>query len=140
MSAGTGIRHSEYNHSSDTPVHFLQIWILPDTQDIEPGYEQKDYPVDERKNQLRLVASRNGRGGSLTIHQDVDLYSVLLDQSAQVTHPLRPGRRAWVQVAYGSITLNGAPLGAGDGAAIENEDGIALTATADSEILLFDMI
>ena len=140
MSAGTGIRHSEYNSSRDEIVHFLQIWILPNVQDIEPGYEQKMFAAEERRNRLRLVASRDGREGSLTVHQDLDLYTVLLDRGASVSHGLAGGRRAWVQVARGAVEIDGQALSAGDGAAIAGQDRIPISATADSEILLFDMV
>ncbi|BAV32622.1 quercetin 2,3-dioxygenase [Sulfuricaulis limicola] len=135
MSAGTGIRHSEFNHSQTEPVHFLQIWILPDRQGVQPGYEQKRIGLD---GQLRLVASPDGRDGSVTIHQNARVYAARLNGS-EVTHALAPGRRAWLQVARGTVQLNGTTLQAGDGAGIENEAALKLTADAAAEVLLFDL-
>src|SRR5581483_6022908 len=106
MTAGSGVLHSEYNPSQKEPVHFLQIWILPEKKGLRPGYEQKAFPDDQRSNRLRLVASRDGRDGSLTIHQDVDLYSTLLEKGKAVSHALQPGRHAWIQVTRGGLTLN----------------------------------
>lgn len=139
MSAGTGVMHSEYNPSDADFVHFFQIWILPERQGDPPGYEQKTFPDEEKRGQLRLVGSRDGRDGSITIHQDVDLYASLLAAGESVSHRLAPGRKAWVQVARGAIEVNGAALAAGDGAAIAEEDEIILAATDPSEFLLFDM-
>jgi quercetin 2,3-dioxygenase len=139
MSAGTGIRHSEFNHSREEPVHFLQIWILPEAEGIEPGYEQRMFAPAEKQNRLRLVASRDGRDGSLVIHQDADLYATLLVAGAEVTHSVAPGRKVWVQVAGGGIALNGEALGAGDGAALTDEAAVTLRATDDAEVLLFDL-
>jgi len=136
MSAGTGVRHSEKN-ASDQPVHFLQIWILPERHGITPGYEQKAFPSSERDSRLRLVASRDGREGSLTIHQDVDLYTTTLHGGASVSFDFRPDRYGWVQVARGSVSLNGQALVAGDGAAIEKESHV--TIAGDGEVLLFDL-
>ncbi len=135
MSAGTGIRHSEFNHSQTEPVHFLQIWILPDRQGVQPGYEQKRIEVD---GQLRLVASPDGSDGSVTIHQDARVYAARLNGS-EVTHALAPGRRAWLQVARGAVQLNGTTLQTGDGAGIENEPAMKLTADGSAEVLLFDL-
>lgn len=139
MSAGTGIRHSEFNHSETDPVHFLQIWILPERQGLEPDYEEKSFSEEERSGALRLLAARDGRGGALTINQDVDLYGALMGDGETLTHALRDGRKAWVQVARGSVTLNGEQLYPGDGAAVSGEARLELTATSDAEILLFDM-
>jgi redox-sensitive bicupin YhaK (pirin superfamily) len=136
MSAGTGVRHSEKN-ASDEPVHFLQIWILPEHHGITPGYEQKAFPASERDGRLRLVASHDGREGSLTIHQDVDLYTTTLRDGASVAFDFRPDRYGWVQVTRGSVSLNGQTLVAGDGAAIEKESHI--TIAGDGEVLLFDL-
>jgi redox-sensitive bicupin YhaK (pirin superfamily) len=118
------------------PVHFLQIWILPERKGIAPSYEQKAFPASERENRLRLVASHDGRDGSLTIHQDVDLYTTTLHDGS-VTFDFRPNRYGWLQVARGFITLNGEELRAGDGAAIEKESQV--TITGDGEALLFDL-
>jgi hypothetical protein len=135
MSAGTGIRHSEFNHSQTEPVHFLQIWILPDRQGVQPGYEQKRIGLD---GQLRLVASPDGRDGSVTIHQDACVYAARLNGS-EVTHTLASGRRAWLQVARGAVKLNGTTLQTGDGAGVENEPTLNLTAEGSAEVLLFDL-
>jgi len=135
MSAGTGVMHSEKNASA-MPVHFLQIWILPERHGITPSYEQKAFPAAERENRLRLVASHDGRDGSLTIHQDVDLYTTTL-RDASVTFDFRPDRYGWLQVARGAVTVNGEELRAGDGAAIEKESQV--TIAGDGEVLLFDL-
>jgi redox-sensitive bicupin YhaK (pirin superfamily) len=140
MSAGTGIRHSEFNHSKQSPVHFLQIWLLPERAGITPGYEQKTFDAADKRGKLRLVASPDGRDGSVTVHQDAQLYASLLDRGDRVTHALRPARRAWVQVARGEVEVNGETLSAGDGAAISDEREVSITArAANSEILLFDL-
>ncbi len=138
MTAGTGIRHSEYNPSETEAVHLLQIWIIPEKEGLAPGYEQKQFG-DERKGRLRLIASPNARDGSLTVHQDVDVYAAVLEEGAEVSHALKPSRKAWVQVADGSIILNGEVLGPGDGAALNGETGVRIEATSPAEILLFDM-
>jgi len=139
MSAGTGIRHSEFNHSKTDPVHFLQIWILPERQGLKPDYQEKSFSEEERSGALRLLAARDGRGGALSINQDVDLYGTLLADGETLTHALRDGRKAWIQVARGSVTLNGEQLYPGDGAAVSDETRLDLKATSDAEILLFDM-
>jgi quercetin 2,3-dioxygenase len=139
MSAGTGIRHSEFNHSKTTPVHFLQIWFLPERQGLTPGYEQKHFAPEEKRNRLRLVAARDGRDGAVTVHQDVDLYAGTLATGAKVSHALKPGRRAWVQVAKGGVTLNGQLLRQGDGAAVTGVATLALEALDDAEVLVFDL-
>ncbi|MBK4721721.1 pirin family protein [Azospirillum sp. YIM DDC1] len=139
MSAGSGIRHSEYNASKKDPAHFLQIWILPDEEGMVPGYEQKAFAQEEKQGRLRLVGSRDGRDGSVTIHQDVDLYATLLDEGDSVTHELRPGRHAWVQVARGQVRLNGTVLKEGDGAAISKEESLTLDGVVSAEVLLFDL-
>jgi quercetin 2,3-dioxygenase len=140
MSAGTGIRHSEYNPSREEPVHFLQIWLLPEHEGLTPRYDQKKFPDAEKRGRLRLVASPNGRDGSLLIHQDASIYATLLEEGESVRHELAPGRRAWVQVARGAVEVSGTALEAGDGAALEGESSVALRADADgSEILVFDL-
>lgn len=139
MSAGTGIRHSEYNASDTEPVHFLQIWILPETAGLAPSYEQKAFPDGDKRGRLRLVGSRDGREGSVTIHRDVDLYAALLGKGETVGHEIPGGRKGWVQVAKGDIELDGQLLQSGDGAAIEGPAAITLAGSSDSEILLFDM-
>jgi redox-sensitive bicupin YhaK (pirin superfamily) len=139
MSAGTGITHSEYNPAKDAPVHFLQIWIMPESKNIAPGYEQRSYPSAERQSRLILVGSRDGREGSVTIHQDVSLYVGLLAKGDRVNHALAPGRHAWLQLARGSVTANGQSLRAGDGAAVSQESNIEITADDPAEVLLFDL-
>jgi redox-sensitive bicupin YhaK (pirin superfamily) len=139
MSAGTGIRHSEFNASRTEPVHFLQIWIVPERRGLKPGYEQKTFTPEEKRGRLRLVGSRDGRDGSVTIHRDVDLYATLLGRGESVSHDLASGRIAWVQVAGGSAEINGTPLTAGDGVAIEDVGTLTLTGADEAEILVFDM-
>lgn len=139
MSAGTGIRHSEYNASQQEPVHFLQIWILPEREGMPAGYEQKNFTAEEKRGRLRLVGSHDGRDGSITIHQDVDLYATLLEEGDAVTHSLNPDRHAWVQVARGTATLNGIELRAGDGAAVSNETALTIASSTGAEVLLFDL-
>ena len=142
MSAGTGVFHSEVNASETEPVHLLQIWILPEKDGIQPGYEQKAYPAEERRGQLRLVAAPDGRDGAVTIHADAELRAGLLAPGETAVHTLEPGRHAWVHVARGSVTLNGTLLGPGDGAAISNETRLELTGaegTELGEVLLFDL-
>lgn len=139
MSAGTGVRHSEFNHSKDEPVHFLQIWITPEREGLEPGYEQREFAEEERRGRVRLVASRGGRDGSVTIHQDAEVYATSLGEGEEVSHELRAGRRAWVQLIKGGLELNGVELRAGDGAAISDETHLALRAVEPSELLLFDL-
>ena len=140
MSAGTGIRHSEFNASETEPVHFLQIWIIPEKQGLAPGYEQKSFSADSKRGTLKLVGSGDGRDGSVTIHSDVDLYATLPGDGGTVTHELAEGRIGWVQVAQGTVTLNGEQLRPGDGVALEAGATIALTGTSDdAEILVFDM-
>ena len=139
MSAGTGIRHSEFNASKTDPVHLLQIWILPGTQGIQPRYDQRSFPEIERRGKLRLVVSRDGRDGALSIHSDARVYAASLDAVGGVTHRLAPGRGAWLQVARGAVSLNGTKLGAGDGAAVTQEGALTVRASEDSEVLLFDL-
>jgi len=141
MSAGTGVRHSEYNPSPAEPVHLLQIWIQPNQQGLEPSYEQKTFSYQEKLGKLRLVASEDGRDGSVRIHQDASLYASILTKDASVLHQLEPDRHAYVHVASGSVLLNGKPLRAGDGAALTSEK-IELLGTNDdepAEVLLFDL-
>ena len=139
MSAGTGVTHSEMNASQTEPVHLLQIWILPEREGIEPSYEEKHFPAAERRGALRLVASGDGREGSVRVHQDVALYAALLGGGERAEHRLRPGRHAWLQLARGRCALNGLALEAGDGAAVSGEAALALSAERDAELLLFDL-
>jgi redox-sensitive bicupin YhaK (pirin superfamily) len=140
MTAGSGIRHSEFNPSKTEPVHFLQIWIVPDREGIAPRYDQKRFPEDEKRGRLRLVGSSDGRDGSIVIHQDVELFAAILTAGEQATHPLRTGRKGWLQVVRGSIEANGRRLDAGDGAAVQDEQAVTVRAEAvDAEILLFDL-
>lgn len=139
MSAGTGVTHSEYNASKSDPVHLLQIWFLPERRGLAPGYEQKAFSDAEKRGQLQLVASPDGREGSMTIHQDSELYATLLRADETVRHELRPGRHGWVQLARGAVKLNGTDLAAGDGAALSNEKVIELTGVRDAEVLVFDL-
>ncbi len=136
MSAGTGVMHSEYNPSSASPVHFLQIWILPERKGIEPSYEQKHFSNEAKLNRLRLIASKKGRDGSISLNQDADLYAALLDNS-EVSYRLSPGRIAYLHVVKGGILLNGLALSTGDGAKINNEDNLVLSGSG--ELLLFDL-
>jgi len=139
MTAGTGIRHSEYNDSGTEPVHFLQIWIVPERDGLTPGYEQKAFPLAERNGRLRLVGSRDGRDGSVTIHQDVDLYSAVLAAGTTVTLPVRTGRQVWVQVARGMLRVDGTAVSAGDGLAVTDSGDLTLETGEDAEVLVFDL-
>jgi len=139
MSAGTGVMHSEFNPSRTEPVHFLQIWILPGTRGLDPSYEQKPFPEAEKRGRLRLIASRDGRDGSVTIHLDASVYAAVLAPGERVALALADGRHAWVQVARGAVTLNGEALGAGDGAALSREPALTLVAVERAEVLVFDL-
>jgi len=136
MSAGTGVTHSEFNPSRTQPVHLLQIWILPEAKGIEPSYEQKQFAIEGMRGKLQLIASRNPEAGAVKIHQDVDLFAAILD-GQRVTHTLRAGRYAWLQVARGSIELNGTKLNAGDGAAISEVSNLEISGSG--EALVFDL-
>jgi redox-sensitive bicupin YhaK (pirin superfamily) len=142
MSAGTGVTHSEMNPSRSRPVHFLQIWILPRERGIQPGYEQRTFPESERRGRLRVVASGDGRDGSLTIHQDAVVAAALLGPGDRVRHEILEGRVAWVQVARGEVTVNGERLRAGDGLAALDEAALDLAGAgdADAEVLVFDLL
>jgi len=139
MSAGTGIVHSEFNASREEPVHFLQIWIVPDRQGLDPGYEQRAFPLAERKGRLRLLAAPDGRDGALLLHQDASVFGAVLEPGARLAHELAPGRHAWLQVVKGKLALNGRPLAAGDGASASGEERLVLESGDDAEILLFDL-
>lgn len=138
MSAGTGIVHSEFNASQTQPVHLLQIWIVPDRQGVAPGYEQKPMPLNSGK--LRLIASREGREGSVTLNQDATLHAGRLAHDNEVIHhPLAPGRHGYVHVARGEVTVNGVALSAGDGVAAVGEPILSLTSSRQGEVLVFDL-
>lgn len=139
MSAGSGIRHSEFNASKDEPVHLLQIWLLPEKNGIEPGYEQRNFPASTRRGRLKLVVSPDGADGSVTIHQNARLYTGLLSPGEAADHEIGSGRNAFLHVARGSVNVNGIKLGEGNGAALENESAIEVKARSDSEVLLFDL-
>jgi redox-sensitive bicupin YhaK (pirin superfamily) len=139
MSAGTGIQHSEYNPSGDQPTKLLQIWLLPDQRGIAPSYEQKSFPEAEREGKLRLVASPDGREGSVTIHQNTKVYATLLKPGETVSLNLGRNRAAWVQVAKGSLALNGTALAQGDGAAVTKQSKLELAANDNAEVLVFDL-
>ena len=139
MSAGSGVVHSEFNGSDSEPAHFFQIWIMPEKRGIKPGYEQKLIPLEERRNQLRLLVAPGGRDGALDINQNVELFGSILDKGRTVEHPIAKGRAAWIQVARGSVDVNGTTLQTGDGAAIESESTLRITGNESSEFLLFDL-
>ena len=139
MSAGRGVRHSEFNHSRTDDVHFLQIWIEPDTLGLDAGYEETHFADEAKRNQLRLVASGDGRGGSVTLHRDADIFATLLDGGERLQHEFADARIGWLQVVDGSVEISGETLGAGDGMAIKEVDRVTIAAIADSELLLFDM-
>jgi quercetin 2,3-dioxygenase len=139
MTAGTGVTHSEFNPNEDAWVHFLQIWVLPDAKNLKPNYDQKNFSREEKLNQLRLVASKDGRDGSLTINQNVDLYATILEPEKEVTYTLAPSRYGWVHVATGKAFVNGQLLGQGDGVAITEEATVSLRGEETAEILFFDL-
>lgn len=139
MSAGTGIRHSEFNASADEPVHFLQIWIVPETQGLPPSYEQTAFDAESLNGQLRLVGSNDGRDGSVTIHQDVRLYMAHLNTSDHLAHKLNTNRIAWLQVTRGQVELNGETLKAGDGASATSSGLLDIRGTESADLILFDL-
>jgi hypothetical protein len=139
MSAGTGIRHSEFNPSQTEPVHFLQIWIMPERDGLPPSYEQDAFDEGERLDRFRLVGDREGSPGAITIHQDARIYTAVLGPGGTASHDLAPGRGAWIQVARGIVALNGQQMREGDGAAVEGEDAVRIRAETAAEILLFDL-
>lgn len=138
MSAGTGVSHSEFNASKDTLVHFLQIWIVPDKTGHKPGYEQKNFGADEKRGKLRIVASPDGRDGSLTIHQDTILAAGLFDANESASYDLASGRSAWVHVARGRVAVNGQDLEAGDAAALDG-GRVTIEGREAGEVLFFDL-
>ena len=139
MTAGTGVTHSEANSSETDAVHLLQIWILPGVPRLEPGYEQKTFSDDEKRNQLRLIASADGRNGAVTIHQDASVYASVLEPGRQLVHQMAPGRHAWIQVARGAVTVSGNELDQGDGAAVSDEPIVTIAGREQAEVLLFDL-
>ena len=139
MSAGTGVTHSEFNHSKSDLVHFLQIWILPERERARPSYEEKHFSDADKRGRLKLLCSRDGRDGSVVIHQDVTLHSALLESGESVEHAIANGRRAWVQVARGQVRVNGETLSAGDGGALTAEPSVGITSIDSAEVLLFDL-
>ncbi len=139
ISAGTGIAHSEFNYSPVEPVHLLQIWIQPEHKGVKPAYAERSLGNGSARPGLTLVASRDGRDGSVSINQDADLWLVRLGEAARAAHALKPGRHAWIQVAEGELTVNGKTVQAGDGAALSDEAGLTLTAKTNAQALLFDL-
>jgi hypothetical protein len=139
MTAGSGVTHSEVNPSETETVHLLQIWLLPEAKGLTPSYEQKNFPAEEKQGRLRLVASRDGRDGAVTIHQDAEIYSSLLEPGQAVTHPLAASRHAWVQVIRGAVTVNGEALQTGDAIAVSEESQVEVAGTEAAELLLFDL-
>jgi redox-sensitive bicupin YhaK (pirin superfamily) len=139
MSAGRGVTHSEFNHSQDETLRFLQIWVWPESNGLDPEYEEKHFAQDDKQGRLRLVVSPDGRDGSLRIHQDVRVYASVLEGDGQVQHELAPGRHAWVQMVHGRLELNGQELGRGDGASISEESILKLKGIQEAEFLLFDL-
>ena len=139
MSAGTGIRHSEFNHSESQPVHLLQIWMLPERKGLPPRYDQKAFDAESRRGRLKLVAAGDARDDAVVLFQDIDLYAGNFDRGERAVHALKPGRHAWVQMARGSATVNGKVLREGDGAAISDDKEIAIEGVDQSEVLVFDL-
>ena len=139
MTAGTGVRHSEKNASNTERVHLLQIWILPNAEGLQPGYEQKAFSEDERRGQFRLIASNDGREGSVALNQDVNLFASILDAGQEVESAMDPARYGWIQVARGSISVNGEDAGQGDGVVVVAESSLKIEARENAEVLLFDL-
>ncbi|MGZ8186930.1 MAG: pirin family protein [Methylobacter sp.] len=139
LSAGTGISHSEFNHSKNSEVHFLQIWFVPDTVNTEPAYAQQAFDELEKRGRFRLVASKQGRDGSITLHQDVDMSVALIDKGEEIAYAIAPDRTAWVHIARGQVSMNDTDLKAGDGAAINGESLLKFRNAQDAEVILFDM-
>jgi redox-sensitive bicupin YhaK (pirin superfamily) len=139
MTAGTGVSHSEFNPSDSEGVHLLQIWILPKAHGLTPGYEEKHFAEGERRGRLRLIASEDGREGSVAINQDARVYATLLEAGQVFTHALPPNRHAWIQLARGTLRLNGLELKQGDGAAVRGESDLTIETHDQAELLLFDL-
>ena len=141
MSAGTGIRHSEFNASKTEPVHFLQVWILPKQRGLEPSYEQKSFAERDAQGKLRLIGAKDGRDGAVTIHQEVDLYVAKLALADTVAHDIKPGRTVWLHIATGRAVVNGLPVEAGDGVAVREESTLHIEGQGPgAEVLLFDVV
>ena len=139
MTAGTGVRHSEFNASADEQVHLLQIWIIPNVDNLQPSYEQKAFTIEDRRNQLRLIASSNGRNGSVTVNQDISLFASILHTDESVDYSIDPKRYGWLQVARGSVEVNGEQASQGDGVVIVAESSLTIRAAQPAEVLLFDL-
>ena len=139
MTAGTGVAHSEFNPDPSEPVHLLQIWIMPNARNLTPGYEQKFFSEEERQNKLRLIASPEGSDGSVKINQDAQVYASIMEPATKLTHVLKENRQAWLQVVRGTVSVNEVEVSQGDGAAINREDNLAISATDRAELLLFDL-
>ena len=139
MTAGTGVSHSEYNHSQTDPVHLLQIWILPSQKRLQPGYEQIHVESDDKTGRLRLLASPDGRDGSVTIHQDTTVHATILNTGDSISYQIAPGRQVYIQLAQGELDVNGENLYAGDGARVSNEARLDLSTPVSAELLLFDL-
>ena len=139
MTAGSGVQHSEFNHSQTDELHLLQIWLFPEENDLEPGYEQEMFSREDKLDQLRLIASRDGRDGSVTVHQQVDLYASILQPTTEIEHIIADSHKVFVQIISGVITVNGQSASAGDGVQISDEDKLVITSEAEAEFLVFDM-
>ena len=139
MTAGTGVHHSEFNHSETETVHLLQIWILPEENSLQPGYEQQHFDRKDKLNQWRLIASRDARESSMRVHQAVDLYASVLEAGHELRHSLTAGQSGFLQIVSGSVAANGEQLTAGDGAAIQDVDELIIESTSEAEVILFDM-
>ena len=139
MTAGTGVGHSEFNGSKTEPVHFLQIWVMPERRNLEPGYEQKHFEKEELKGKLRVVASRDGKDGAVVVHQDLKLLAGTFAEGEQETYALSPGRHAWLHVARGQVRVNGQDLVAGDAVEASEEAALELSGVSNCEVLLFDL-
>lgn len=139
MTAGSGVEHSEFNASASDPVHLFQIWIFPDERDLTPGYEQRAFSADGRRNRLQRIASKTGADGALTIHQDAEVFALDLAAGAQVEHATRASRGVWIQLASGAVDVNGTALQAGDGVALTGAETVLMGARTDAHLLLFDL-
>ena len=139
ISAGTGIAHSEFNASKTEPVHFLQIWVVPARRGLKPGYAERHFSAADKANRLKLIGSRDGREGSMELHQDAEIYACILEPARRLSCPIRPGSGAWLQLIQGALEVGGQALKAGDGLAVEGESGLQVLASARAEFLLFDL-